>query len=130
MKTGFPKGSSLTFHINNSTQIQEVLRLIRDEASKEQCSDAEITLIRTAVSEVCRRFLEYSDAIDLTISLQSCGTGMVLQGRVSTDADTSGIPLEKVMSSLNAYFDKSSHQKNDGSSNITYSFHKEVYKNG
>lgn len=130
MRTDKSLGSSLTFNIRKSSQIQEVLRLIQREARKEHCSESEVTLISTAVSEVCRRFMSSSESLNLTLSILSRSWGIELQGRASIIQEESNqAQWEKTMVSLSSYFNEASIYQNEDPSEVTYTFQKKIPHN-
>ncbi len=119
-------GSSLAFVVKNGKDIREIAQFIRSEAQKENCSEPEITIISTAVSEVCRKLMEYTGILEITIIILSYSGGIELRGKAHIPEAPRNIDWDTVLQSLNAYFHTASIQMTEAPHSLNYSFHKRI----
>lgn len=126
METNHSTVSSLTFNIQTGNQIQGIVNLIQHEAKKEGCIEPEVTLVSTAISEVCRRFIKHSTSMELTLALLRRPHHVNLQGKATTKDTPDNLPWEKVIDTLSTCFTDSNFHKDRNSLLVSYSFQKTI----
>jgi hypothetical protein len=126
MKQEKPARSSLTFSIRNSQQIKEMVGLINKEVRKAQYPESELTLLNTAITEVCRKFLDYCDSLELTLSVLTHSWGIELHGEAKSCLVSSPDFLETSLKKLETYFDDKNIQAEETSSKLLYMFSKKL----
>ena len=119
-------GSSLAFVVKNGKDIREIVRLIRTEAQKGRCSESEITLISTAISEVCRILIRYSGLLEFTFTVLSKTGGIELQCKAHIPVAPRDTDWNIILRSLNTYFSEVAIAEHNKPPSLSYSFRKYI----